>query len=217
MKRCTKCGEIKETEVFSLNKRYSDGRSSKCKKCVSEDARLRRLANLEKAREEDRRKRLGNAEKIGKSQAKWRHKKQGEKYWLKWDQEKRKESNRRFRQNNRERCRQLADKWRAKHLLIIKESNNRTKAKKQGVAVIEKIDYQTILQRDGCVCYLCGQGIELLELSFDHVIPLSKGGSHTTENVRPTHKHCNQQKSAKLVELTISQGRVETLLIGTGR
>jgi len=34
------------------------------------------------------------------------------------------------------------------------------------------------------------------DLHFDHVVPLSKGGPHTTENIRPSHSTCNLKKGA---------------------
>lgn len=34
-------------------------------------------------------------------------------------------------------------------------------------------------------------------LHIDHVIPLVKGGSHTLENVRPSHAICNLKKGAR--------------------
>jgi 5-methylcytosine-specific restriction endonuclease McrA len=34
-------------------------------------------------------------------------------------------------------------------------------------------------------------------LQVDHVIPISKGGSDTLENVRPSHAICNMQKGVR--------------------
>lgn len=57
-------------------------------------------------------------------------------------------------------------------------------------------------------CYLCGKEIDLLAtrkagipgwesgLHIDHFIPISKGGSDTLDNVRPTHALCNLKKWA---------------------
>jgi len=43
-------------------------------------------------------------------------------------------------------------------------------------------------------------GIEGWELGLhlDHVIPLSKGGYDTIDNIRPTHGICNIRKGARL-------------------
>lgn len=35
--------------------------------------------------------------------------------------------------------------------------------------------------------------------SIDHVIPISKGGTHTWDNVRLAHHHCNSIKKDSIV------------------
>ncbi|MGY1702824.1 HNH endonuclease [Geodermatophilus sp. SYSU D00766] len=46
----------------------------------------------------------------------------------------------------------------------------------------------------GTLCYLCGEaGAD----TADHVIPWSKGGLTTLENLRPAHWRCNVSRGAK--------------------
>jgi 5-methylcytosine-specific restriction endonuclease McrA len=52
-------------------------------------------------------------------------------------------------------------------------------------------------------CAYCLRGD--LKLTIDHVIPVSKGGPHTAENVVPACKHCNCVKSARPVFVMLSQ------------
>ena len=48
------------------------------------------------------------------------------------------------------------------------------------------------------ICYLCGQLIlKQEELSADHVVPKSKGGTTSFSNLKPTHKICNNKKGDK--------------------
>src|SRR5690625_393745 len=56
-------------------------------------------------------------------------------------------------------------------------------------------------------CYLCGKRINFRlswpnpkSPSLDHVIPLSRGGTHTLENCAMTHWECNHKKNANLVD-----------------
>lgn len=68
----------------------------------------------------------------------------------------------------------------------------------------------TVLNTYGTDCHLCGEPIDLdaprlagrpgweRSLHIDHVIPISKGGDDTLENVRPSHGKCNVKKSNKL-------------------
>jgi 5-methylcytosine-specific restriction endonuclease McrA len=49
--------------------------------------------------------------------------------------------------------------------------------------------------RDGGTCVECGAK-DYLE--FDHVIPVSKGGSNTVQNVQLLCRRCNSKKSDKI-------------------
>jgi len=63
----------------------------------------------------------------------------------------------------------------------------------------EPVDLAQILLRDGMVCHICTEPIEsMTDLHFDHVIPLSKGGPHIAENIRPSHAQCNMHKGSRL-------------------
>ena len=42
-------------------------------------------------------------------------------------------------------------------------------------------------------CWICE--VELTEVCWDHVQPLSKGGAHTLENLKPACRNCNSRKS----------------------
>lgn len=69
----------------------------------------------------------------------------------------------------------------------------------------------TVIETYGTNCHLCGGEVDLLaprtpgqpgwerSLHVDHVIPLSKGGDDTLENVRPSHGKCNVRKHNRYV------------------
>jgi 5-methylcytosine-specific restriction endonuclease McrA len=69
-----------------------------------------------------------------------------------------------------------------------------------------------VLELYGTKCHICEKEIDLNAsrqvgkpgwengLHIDHVIPLSKGGNDTIENVRPSHGQCNIVKWAKMPE-----------------
>lgn len=52
-----------------------------------------------------------------------------------------------------------------------------------------------VWRRDGGKCADCGS---IRKLEFDHVIPISKGGSNTVRNVRILCEKCNRNKSNKI-------------------
>ena len=70
---------------------------------------------------------------------------------------------------------------------------------------IEVVYPWRVLFSKGFNCGICGGLISLdaprnnpLGLVFDHIIPVSKGGSHTYSNIQPAHFSCNGQKGAKV-------------------
>lgn len=61
-----------------------------------------------------------------------------------------------------------------------------------------KRDYrQAIFHRDGYECAECGA---TEQLTVDHIIPISKGGTETLENLRTLCKSCNSKKGDRLDE-----------------
>lgn len=52
-----------------------------------------------------------------------------------------------------------------------------------------------VWRRDGSKCVECGS---IRNLEFDHIIPVSKGGSNTARNIRILCENCNRSKSDKI-------------------
>lgn len=69
------------------------------------------------------------------------------------------------------------------------------------------INLKKVMQRDHGICQICGKPVDLtsrigggvgrLYPTIDHIIPLSKGGGHTWDNVRLAHMVCNSIKCDK--------------------
>ena len=49
-------------------------------------------------------------------------------------------------------------------------------------------------KRSDGICYYCRRKFKPNELTMDHLIPLSRGGSSTKENIVPCCKECNNRK-----------------------
>ena len=76
----------------------------------------------------------------------------------------------------------------------------RRRGRKRNV-IVQQVSYERILERDGMVCHICEQPIlPHHKLEFDHVVPLARGGSHTEENIKPSHQQCNRRKKSYLME-----------------
>ncbi|MCO1599837.1 HNH endonuclease [Desulfosporosinus nitroreducens] len=100
-----------------------------------------------------------------------------------------------------------------------KEVSRRKQLKRNG-----KIDYSITLPkliiRDNGICALCGVQVDVeaydndgdifiakgMYPSIDHIIPVSKGGTHTWDNVQLAHCKCNADKNDSLNLKFESQG-----------
>jgi hypothetical protein len=84
----------------------------------------------------------------------------------------------------------------------VRERHRRRRAWKMGRAFEHFTDLQ-VRMTHGDVCYLCGDKINFRlkhpnpkSPSLDHVLALSRGGTHTLGNVAMTHLNCNVRKNA---------------------
>jgi 5-methylcytosine-specific restriction endonuclease McrA len=55
---------------------------------------------------------------------------------------------------------------------------------------------RAVFARDGWTCQYCGAPAE----NLDHVVPKSRGGSHTWDNVVAACRRCNSKKENRLIE-----------------
>ena len=64
-----------------------------------------------------------------------------------------------------------------------------------------------VVRRDNQICQICFENVRDDELEFDHIIPVSKGGPTTVENIRLLCRTCNRKKSDSLDELLEKESR----------
>lgn len=83
---------------------------------------------------------------------------------------------------------QASFRWKG-HLVSLKEQSST-------LEVPEHIKV-AVRQRDRGRCCLCGYADPYIE--FDHIIPRSKGGSNTVDNIQLLCRGCNRKKSDKLL------------------
>lgn len=58
---------------------------------------------------------------------------------------------------------------------------------------------RTLLAIFGPFCYLCRRAFAEDELTFDHIMPLSKGGKSNLGNLRLACDECNQRKGNQVL------------------
>lgn len=106
---------------------------------------------------------------------------------------------------NPQKFRAYATKYRETHREQIKASVRanpdkarayclRRRARKNGAAIndLTAEQWQEIKAAYGYRCVYCGRKVQ--RLTQDHIIPLSKGGNHTVQNVVPACSSCNKRK-----------------------
>lgn len=74
----------------------------------------------------------------------------------------------------------------------------------------ESISLHLLISRDNGICQICGKPVNSNDIengriggnypSLDHIIPLSKGGTHTWGNVQLAHLSCNAKKHNHIVQ-----------------
>lgn len=58
-----------------------------------------------------------------------------------------------------------------------------------------------VVARDGGECYLCHQAFNSKsDITLDHLIPISKGGTDGLGNMRLAHNNCNRDKKDMTIE-----------------
>jgi len=64
----------------------------------------------------------------------------------------------------------------------------------QLAATVGPVNLPAVFDRDGGRCWICWRSLTIEHTHFDHVIPLSKGGEHSEDNIRVSCAPCNLRK-----------------------
>lgn len=65
---------------------------------------------------------------------------------------------------------------------------------KKRLAFVAAVDARSIYERDSGICGICKKPIAFEEISLDHIMPISRGGTHEPNNVQIAHMPCNSRK-----------------------
>jgi 5-methylcytosine-specific restriction endonuclease McrA len=96
----------------------------------------------------------------------------------------------RWRSNNTERVREI-DK--------VHTGNYRSQKRGNGGRITAD-EWNALKKHYNYTCLCCKRREPEIRLSLDHVIPISKGGPNTIENVQPLCDSCNSKKHAKTID-----------------
>jgi hypothetical protein len=71
------------------------------------------------------------------------------------------------------------------------------RAKTRMVGVTRRME---IIERDDSTCYICNTSVNFNEIELDHLIPVSKGGNSSNENVAVSCMKCNRSRGNRINE-----------------
>jgi 5-methylcytosine-specific restriction endonuclease McrA len=173
-KCCIICGLSKSIFDFPSGYKTKTGYGPYCKTCNGEKRRKWRIEN----RERDNAKTLAYQEANKDKIKKWKN---------------------RYKRKNVERIRSLGRSYRIrfpeKHT---QAEAKRREIKKSGLVAEEKEQilrlYSLAQSESLVVCFYCESEIEQNKRHVDHKIPLSRGGSHSIENLVISCASCNLKK-----------------------
>jgi len=95
--------------------------------------------------------------------------------------------------------------WRKANPEKHREKSRRRRAL-ECITQVEYINDKIVYLRDGWICQHCKKRVDKrfkhpnpMSASLDHIIPLSKGGTHTYRNVQLVHLGCNTKKGVNVL------------------
>lgn len=216
-----RCGHLRSPENTAPN-----GKWTACRICVNRRGREKREANPELARASAQermtryRRRNGiqeghrNARKVSCPQG---HEYAAENTYLTSAGVRQCKKCRRVRSSenharHRERhLQQRRDRYQAEREVLLAEKKAWALANPEKVALTARIkrqrkraagtltatEWRSVLDRHGHLCLCCGSDDPA---TIDHVVPLSRGGSNTIDNVQPLCNGCNMRKATKTID-----------------
>lgn len=177
-------------------KRYRETHKARIQECQRQWEKQWRQANPEKAR-------LKNATRAQKYQATHREQiQQRHKAYYLAHREVILEKTRIRHMKNRDRDNARLREWQAHH----PEKNRLYVAKRRALEVAATANLQALeafvehtLSKKTAICYYCRRRTRISKIHFDHIIPLTKGGQHSVENLCVSCSLCNRSKHARLL------------------
>ncbi len=216
-KRCSACGETKAVSEFHKCKGHSDGRHSYCKECVKAKHKKWREDNHARAVEASCEWQRQNKEKHNEHGIAYRKTKKGRDAAARalekqktpeghakrraWKRTPRgKAARRRWEQSEKARAYQRAYRQAYAQTPEGKASAARRNAKRRqrvsaAPATLTAVEWQDLLDEQNHACAYCGRPFSVeSKPTRDHIVPVSRGGGLTKENIVPACLVCNSVK-----------------------
>ncbi len=221
-KVCSVCGEEKELSEFYKDSTHYDGHHSECKCCHNIKCKKWREDNKELKAKNDRDYQIRNREKISNYQKEYRirNKEKSKEYHKEYQRvnrvdlaEKQKahrdsikpeisKYSRMYYSRNRIRIINYVCNYvktpRGK-INVTRYRHNRRSNSKQSENTLTLEQWEKILSNQGNKCAMCGKRFcNSRPPTKDHIVPVSKGGGFTFENIQALCRNCNSSKQDNL-------------------
>jgi len=190
-KVCTKCKTWKPVERIRKRAALRDGYDSVCRDCLNAASREWRKNNRERVSQLNREFYEANREERKAYHRQYRQdhlehmRILGRKY--------RRENGKYFRDYMRQWSRANPDKIRTRDYA-------RRSRKKGNGGSFTVAEWEQLKKLYNYTCLRCKKQEPEIKLTIDHIVPLSKGGCHSIENVQPLCQSCNSAKWNKTVD-----------------
>ena len=86
-------------------------------------------------------------------------------------------------------------------IYFVSQPFTETKNTRKNGREISFVTKSRVARRDNYICQICGKPLKETEIEFDHIIPISKGGSSEESNIRVTCIKCNREKGNKIYDV----------------
>lgn len=219
LKHCRKCGVDKPAtlEYFYVDKSKSDGLTTQCRECKSEYGKRYRAENKERiaayikqwvASNKDRRREISNrwyrnhkeqAQQISADYRRRNKQKEAERHSKYKIQNRLKvaSADREYRRRNKERRNEYNKQYYRDNPGVARAMWDRRRAKKmKAVGTYTAEDVQEMMETQAGHCAYCGITLHG-EFHVDHIMPLSRGGSNSPDNLCISCQSCNCSKHDK--------------------
>lgn len=129
------------------------------------------------------------------------------------------ERQRRWRENDHEHYREIMNGWAHRNHDKIRMERANKKAMRRITRNSKRewfpksINLIAIFERHRGLCGICDQPVPMGDVTWDHILAITKGGLHMEDNLQPAHMRCNQIKGNRPLEW--ARERVQRLGIGT--
>jgi 5-methylcytosine-specific restriction endonuclease McrA len=198
-KQCTKCGETKPFSGYYFRKK--DNRyESACKACHRAENRAWREAHPGRSAETARKWREEHPERFREMRAKWKvdHAKETQERSriLYATNSKMREWRRQYSLQHRDEIAVKNKMYRARDPDAIRAARWRRKMRLRGVSGnVTPAEWRERIAYFNGHCAYCGE--QMIRPTQDHMVPISRGGAHSIENLVPACMSCNSRKGTK--------------------